>query len=96
MNKLKTVKLSLVISTILSASPAMAESQFLGDEYQAGKNKVSFLSENIRIAGNVFLPLITMKIKIIERLWLSHQRVVLKNKPLVFMQRKWLKRVLLH
>ncbi|MFG0605268.1 alpha/beta hydrolase [Vibrio mimicus] len=56
MNKLKTINLSLVISAILSAAPAMAESQFLGDEYQAGKNKVSFLSENIRIAGNVFLP----------------------------------------
>ena len=55
MNTLKTVGLSLIASSVLSTSPAIADS-FLGAEYQEGKNKVAFLSENTRIAGNVFLP----------------------------------------
>ncbi len=55
MNKFKTIGLSLIANAILITSPAMADS-FLGAEYQEGKNKVAFLSENTRIAGNVFLP----------------------------------------
>ena len=54
MNKLKSMSLSLV-AAMLSATPVMADT-FLGSEYQQGKNKVSFLSENVRVAGNVFLP----------------------------------------
>ncbi len=55
MNKFKSIGLSLIASAIFSTSPTMADS-FLGTEYQEGKNKVAFLSENTRIAGNVFLP----------------------------------------
>ncbi|GIC76872.1 alpha/beta hydrolase [Moritella sp. F3] len=55
MKKLKSISLSLVAAAMLSATPVMADT-FLGAEYQQGKNKVSFLSENVRVAGNVFLP----------------------------------------
>lgn len=56
MKKFKSIGLSLVAAAMLSAAPAMAQSQFLGDDYQPGINKVAFLSENVRVAGNVFLP----------------------------------------
>ena len=55
MKKLKSISLSLVAAAMLSATPVMADT-FLGAEYQQGQNKVSFLSENVRVAGNVFLP----------------------------------------
>jgi len=55
MKKLKSISLPLFAAVMLSTTPAIADS-FLGAEYQQGKNKVSFLSENIRVAGNVFLP----------------------------------------
>jgi len=55
MNKFKTIGLSLIASAIFSSAPATADT-FLGAEYNEGRNKVAFLSENTRIAGNVFLP----------------------------------------
>tara|TARA_B100000700_G_scaffold306426_1_gene381576 strand:+ start:590 stop:961 length:372 start_codon:yes stop_codon:yes gene_type:complete len=55
MKKIKTLGLSIITGAILGSSPAIAGS-FLGAEYQVGKNKVAFLSEQSRIAGNVFLP----------------------------------------
>lgn len=55
MKKFKSISLSLVASALLTTTPAMADT-FLGANYHSGKNKVAFLSENTRIAGNVFLP----------------------------------------
>ena len=55
MKKLKLVKLSLLMSAVLNIRPVMADN-FLSSEYQVGKNKVAFLSENTRIAGNIFIP----------------------------------------
>ncbi len=55
MKKIKTIGLSIITAAILGSSPVIADS-FLGAEYQEGKNKVAFLSEQSRIAGNVFLP----------------------------------------
>jgi len=55
MKKFKLLSLSLIMSTVLSVTPAIADS-FLGSQYHSGKNKVAFLSENVRIAGNIFLP----------------------------------------
>ena len=55
MNKIKKIGLSIITTALLSSAPAFADS-FLGAEFQEGKNKVAFLSENTRIAGNVFLP----------------------------------------
>lgn len=55
MKSLKLVSLSLIMNTVLIVTPVRADT-FLGSEYHSGKNKVAFLSENVRIAGNVFLP----------------------------------------
>lgn len=55
MKPFKLLSLSLLAASVMSATPASADS-FLGDEYRVGKNKVAFLSENTRIAGHVFLP----------------------------------------
>lgn len=55
MKKVKLFSLSLITSAMLSTAPAFADS-FLGADYHSGKNKVSFMSEQARIAGNVFLP----------------------------------------
>lgn len=53
--KLKLVGLSFITSIMLNSTPVLAET-FLGADYQIGKNKVAFLSENTRITGHVFLP----------------------------------------
>ena len=55
MKTVKLLSLSLLASAMLGAAPAMADS-FLGAAYHSGKNKVSFMSEQTRVAGNVFLP----------------------------------------
>ncbi|MEL7413628.1 MAG: alpha/beta hydrolase [Pseudomonadota bacterium] len=55
MKTTKLIPLSLVASAVLGTTSVTAET-FLGADYHDGKNKVAFLSENVRIAGNVFLP----------------------------------------
>jgi fermentation-respiration switch protein FrsA (DUF1100 family) len=55
MKTTKLIPLSLVASAVLGTTSVAAET-FLGADYHDGKNKVAFLSENVRIAGNVFLP----------------------------------------
>ncbi|WP_104399282.1 alpha/beta hydrolase [Vibrio penaeicida] len=56
MKNIKLLSLSLLTSAILGSSLVMANDDFLGADLKSGKNKVSFQSENTRIAGNVFLP----------------------------------------
>lgn len=55
MKKMKMIGLSVIASCVLSATNVSADT-FLGAQYQTGKNKVAFQSENTRIAGHVFLP----------------------------------------
>lgn len=55
MNNVKRLGLSIITTAMLSSTPVLADS-FLGADYHSGKNKVSFTSEQTRIAGNVFLP----------------------------------------
>lgn len=55
MRTIKSISLSILAAAVLTATPVMADS-FLGADYHSGKNKVAFMSENVRIAGNVFLP----------------------------------------
>jgi len=55
MNNFKKLTLSLLMTTAIGSSTAMADS-FLGAELHSGKNKVAFTSEQTRIAGNLFLP----------------------------------------
>lgn len=55
MNLFKTFTLTTLTAAVLASTPVRSES-FLGADYHSGKNKVAFLSENTRVAGNVFLP----------------------------------------
>ncbi|WP_260869971.1 hypothetical protein [Vibrio jasicida] len=88
MKTTKLIPLSLVASAVLVTTSVAAET-FLGADYHDGKNKVAFLSENVRIAGNVFLPPNYDESKNYPAL------VVLKSKPQVFTPRKWPKKAIL-
>lgn len=51
----KLLGLSIIAATTLSNN-SYATDTFLGSSYKSGENKVNFLSEHTRVAGNIYLP----------------------------------------
>ena len=95
MKKLKAISLTLLTYSMLSTMPAMADS-FLGAKYHSGKNKVAFMSENTRIAGNVFLPPNYNKNESYPAIVVITPASGVKEQTAAYMLKKWRKKATLH